>query len=91
MRADIWEAFKSRLAIPRILEFYAATEAPFSLYNCEDKAGSIGRAPPFFAHRFPVALVAFDVDAREPIRDERAFRPIDESMFERIRCGRMHF
>lgn len=71
LRPDIWEAFHSRFAIPRILEFYAATEATFSLYNCEGKPGAIGRIPPFLAHRFPVALVATDLDAGEPVRDER--------------------
>jgi fatty-acyl-CoA synthase len=71
MRADIWEKFKSRFRIPRILEFYAATESNFSLYNCEDKTGAIGRIPSFLAHRFPVALVKFDVEAGEPIRNDK--------------------
>ena len=47
LRADIWEKFQSRFAIPRILEFYAATEGNISLYNVEGKVGAIGRVPPF--------------------------------------------
>ncbi len=70
LRPDVWEPFQQRFHIPRILEFYAATEANFSLYNCEGKPGAIGRIPPFLAHRFPIALVRFDVDAGEPIRDD---------------------
>ena len=70
LRPDIWESFQARFAIPRILEFYAATEANFSLYNCEGKPGAVGRIPPFLAHRFPIALVAFDVETGEPLRDE---------------------
>ena len=50
--------------IPQILEFYAATEGNVSLYNCEGKPGAIGRIPPFLAHRFPLALVKFDVETR---------------------------
>lgn len=73
LRADIWEPFQERFAIPRILEFYAATEANFSLYNCEGKAGAIGRIPAFLAHRFPTALVAFDHERGEPLRDENGF------------------
>ena len=73
LRPDIWELFQSRFAIPRILEFYAATEANFSLYNCEGKPGAIGRIPAFLAHRFPIALVAFDHQIGEPARDERGF------------------
>ena len=43
LAADIWEAFQARFAIPQILEFYAATEGNFSLYNVEGKPGAIGR------------------------------------------------
>jgi fatty-acyl-CoA synthase len=67
--ADIWERFRERFAIPQILEFYAATEANFSLYNCEGRPGSLGRVPPFLARRFAIALVRFDVDADAPVRD----------------------
>ena len=45
LAADVWEAFQARFAIPRILEFYAATEGNFSLYNVEGKPGAIGRLP----------------------------------------------
>jgi fatty-acyl-CoA synthase len=70
LRADVWAEFRNRFAIPRNLEFYAATEANFSLYNCENEPGSIGRIPPFLAHRFPVALVQYDVETGEPVRNE---------------------
>jgi fatty-acyl-CoA synthase len=69
LRGDIWEPFKERFRIPQILEFYAATEANFSLYNCEGKPGAIGRIPSFLAHRFPIALVKFDVEAGKPVRN----------------------
>jgi fatty-acyl-CoA synthase len=67
--ADIWEKFQARFGIPRILEFYAATEGTFSLYNCEGKPGAIGRIPPFLAHRSHVAIVRFDAGTGKPIRD----------------------
>ena len=69
LRPDVWDEFRRRFRIPRNLEFYAATEANFSLYNCEDEPGSIGRIPPFLSHRFPVALVKFDIETGEPVRD----------------------
>ncbi|MGH8259037.1 MAG: long-chain-acyl-CoA synthetase [Steroidobacteraceae bacterium] len=68
MRADVWERFQERFAIPRILEFYAATEANFSLYNCEGRRGAIGRVPPFLAHRLPIVLVRVDAATGEPMR-----------------------
>ena len=64
LRGDIWEAFQARFAIPRILEFYAATEGNFSLYNVEGKPGAIGRIPPLLAHRFPAAIVRVDPEHR---------------------------
>jgi fatty-acyl-CoA synthase len=69
LRADVWESFTRRFAIPHVLEFYAATEGNLSLYNIEDKPGAIGRVPSFLAHRFPAAIVRFDVARGEPLRD----------------------
>jgi fatty-acyl-CoA synthase len=71
LRPEVWQAFKTRFAIPRILEYYASTEGNFSLYNCEGRVGSIGRIPRYLAHRLPVALVRFDPAAEEPGRNER--------------------
>jgi fatty-acyl-CoA synthase len=73
---DIWERFQTRFRIPRILEFYAATEGAFSLYNCEGKVGSVGRVPSFLAHRAPAVLIRLDPDTIEPLRggDGRCIR-----------------
>jgi fatty-acyl-CoA synthase len=73
LRIDIWDEFKTRFRIPQILEFYAATEGNFSLFNIDGKPGSIGRTPPFLAHRFPIALVKFNVEKQAPVRDENGF------------------
>ena len=70
LRGDIWEAFAARFAIPQILEFYAATEGNFSLFNVEGKPGAIGRIPPLLAHRFPAAIVKVDAESGEPARGE---------------------
>jgi fatty-acyl-CoA synthase len=70
LRADVWQKFQNRFAIPKILEFYAATEGNVSLYNVEGKVGAIGRVPAFLAHRFPLALVKSDAATQEPIRDK---------------------
>jgi fatty-acyl-CoA synthase len=73
LRPDVWEQFQTRFRIPRILEYYAATEGNFSLYNVEGKVGAIGRLPSFLTHRFPLALVQFDHVAGEPGRDADGF------------------
>ena len=70
LRADVWEPFQERFHIPQILEYYAATEGSFSLYNCEGRPGAIGRIPGFLSHRMPVALVKFDAVSGAPVRDQ---------------------
>jgi fatty-acyl-CoA synthase len=70
LRGDIWEAFQARFSIPQILEFYAATEGNFSLYNVEGKPGSIGRIPPLLAHRFPAAIIRLDAGLGSPVRNQ---------------------
>jgi len=70
LSGEVWEAFQERFAIPRVLEFYAATEGNFSLYNVEGKPGAIGRLPPFLKHRFPAAIVKFDAELGAPLRGE---------------------
>jgi fatty-acyl-CoA synthase len=69
MSGKVWQEFETRFQVPQILEFYAATEGNVSLYNCEGKAGAIGRVPPFLNHRFPIALVKCDIITGEPLRD----------------------
>jgi fatty-acyl-CoA synthase len=70
LRGDIWEAFQARFSIPQILEFYAATEGNFSLYNVEGRPGAIGRIPPLLAHRFPAAIVRVEMDSGTPVRGQ---------------------
>jgi len=79
LRLDVWDDFKGRFQIPRILEFYAATEGNVSWFNVEGKRGSIGRIPSYLAHRFPATLVRFDVETENPVRNEQGYC---------IRCGR---
>lgn len=73
LRPDVWERFQNRFQIPRIFEFYAATEGGLSLFNVEGKIGSIGKVPGYLAHRFAPTLVRFDHEMGEPSRDETGF------------------
>ncbi|MEA3198004.1 MAG: fatty-acyl-CoA synthase, partial [Gammaproteobacteria bacterium] len=73
LRPEVWEHFRNRFKIPRIIEYYASTEGNFSLYNCEGRPGAIGKIPPFLAHRLPVALLRFDVQSGEPWRNADGF------------------
>ena len=68
LRPDVWPDFKRRFQIPRIIEFYAATEGNVTLFNFDGKEGAVGRVPWFLAHRFPIKVVRFDIEAQQPVR-----------------------
>ena len=73
LRPDVWERFAARFAIPRVLEFYGATEGNVSLVNFDRKPGAIGRVPPYLRRRFNVRLVRFDLDSGTPLRGSDGF------------------
>jgi len=73
LRPDVWPDFKARFQIPKIVEFYAATEGNVSLFNFEGKEGAVGRIPWFLAHRFPTTVVRFDVELQQPVRNAEGF------------------
>jgi fatty-acyl-CoA synthase len=73
MAGDVWERFQNRFKIPRIFEFYASTEGGMSLFNVEGERGSIGRVPPYLAHRLSPALVRLHDQTGEPLRNSDGF------------------
>jgi fatty-acyl-CoA synthase len=70
---EVWDGFKHRFSIPQIFEFYASTEGGVSLFNVQGKRGAIGHIPGYLTHRFSPALVVFDVEKGEPVRDAQGF------------------
>jgi fatty-acyl-CoA synthase len=73
LRPDLWPEFQARFHIPQILEFYGATEGNVNIFNIEGKQGAVGRVPWFVAHRFPIAVVRFDVEHQQPVRNAQGF------------------
>ena len=70
LRPDVWVPFRERFGIPRILEFYAATEGNVTLFNLDSRPGAVGRLPKWMERRFIVKIVRFDYDTEQPVRDE---------------------
>lgn len=69
LRPEIWPAFQSRFAIPRIIEFYGATEGNVALVNFDNKVGAIGRVPKWLRSAIKTRIVRFDVEHEQPVRD----------------------
>jgi len=67
LRPDIWKEFKKRFGIPKVYEFYASSEGNVAFANMMNLECTIGFA--FSPH----AIVKYDVEADEPIKDANGF------------------
>ncbi len=67
LNIDIWKDFKKRFGIDRVYEQYGATEMNFSFINIFNLDCTIGTS------NMPHAIVRYDIESDEPIRDERGF------------------
>jgi fatty-acyl-CoA synthase len=68
LRPEIWREFQSRFAIPRIVEFYGATESNVSMLNYDGTVGAVGRVPDYLEWLLPSRVVRFDVEKEMPVR-----------------------
>ena len=68
LRPEIWKRFQDRFAIPRIVEFYGATEGNVSMLNYDGTLGSVGRVPDYLEWLLPTRIVRFDVEREMPVR-----------------------
>ncbi|MGO9459674.1 MAG: long-chain-acyl-CoA synthetase [Rhodomicrobium sp.] len=73
LSAPVWQEFQRRFNIANILEFYAATEGTFSLYNVDGVPGSIGRVPPFLPQSSQIRLVKHDIESGAIMRGRDGF------------------
>ncbi len=73
LRPDVWRAFQDRFAIPRIVEFYGATEGNLALLNTAGRVGAVGQLPDFVRRRLGIELVRFDVESEEIVRGADGF------------------
>ena len=68
LRPEIWKRFQDRFAIPRIVEFYGATEGNVAMLNYDGTMGSVGRVPDYLEWLLPTRVVRFDVEREMPVR-----------------------
>uniref|UniRef100_A0A3B4Z1K9 Long-chain-fatty-acid--CoA ligase n=1 Tax=Stegastes partitus TaxID=144197 RepID=A0A3B4Z1K9_9TELE len=73
LRADVWKNFLRRFGDVDIKEFYGATEGNLAFLNYSRKMGAVGRDN--FLHKwcFPYALIKYNVEKGEPVRDSSGF------------------
>ncbi len=68
LRPEIWQEFQTRFAIPRIVEFYGATESNVAMLNYDGTVGAVGRVPDYLEWLLPSRVVRFDVEREMPVR-----------------------
>jgi fatty-acyl-CoA synthase len=73
LRPDVWEPFQERFQIPRIVEFYGATEGNLALVNISGKVGAIGQFPNFLRKAVGIEVVRFDIESEEIVRGADGF------------------
>ncbi len=69
LRPEIWPKFQERFRIPKILEFYGATEGNVALMNFDGTVGAVGRIPGWAKKMSEVELVRFDTEREEVVRN----------------------
>ncbi|KAK6179984.1 hypothetical protein SNE40_012217 [Patella caerulea] len=72
LRKDIWTKFQTRFNIPKIVEFFGATEGTGFTFQLSNKPGAIGRYSPLIKKidPSPKRIVKYDFATAEPIRDQ---------------------
>ncbi|KAM9860879.1 long-chain fatty acid transport protein 2-like [Aulostomus maculatus] len=73
IRADTWADFLQRFGDVSICECYGATEGNIIFFNYVGKIGAIGKE--HFLHKLscPYALIRYDTEKEEPVKDSRGF------------------
>ncbi|KAM3837932.1 long-chain fatty acid transport protein 2-like [Diretmus argenteus] len=73
IRADAWEEFLQRFGDIRIIECYGATEGNIGFINYVGKVGAIGKENFLLKAQSSYALLKYDTEKEEPVRDSRGF------------------
>jgi fatty-acyl-CoA synthase len=73
LRPEIWPKFQARFRIPRIMEFYGATEGNVGMINYDGKMGAVGRVPWYARTILKVRLVRYDISNNTPVRGAAGF------------------
>jgi fatty-acyl-CoA synthase len=70
LRPEVWGPFQERFGIPKIVEFYGATEGNVAMFNNDGKVGAVGRIPRLARKLIGTQLVRYDVERDTHERDE---------------------
>ncbi len=73
LRPEVWGPFQERFGIPKIVEFYGATEGNVAMVNYDGKIGAVGRLPKLVRRLTGTQIVRYDVERDTHDRDENGY------------------
>ncbi|KAL3280881.1 hypothetical protein HHI36_004109 [Cryptolaemus montrouzieri] len=71
LRPQIWTEFVERFNIPRVAEFYGATEGNANIVNTDNTIGAIGFVSRIIPSVYPISIIKVDQHTGEPIRNSQ--------------------
>ncbi|XP_046676184.1 long-chain fatty acid transport protein 4 isoform X2 [Homalodisca vitripennis] len=71
LRPQIWREFVERFNIPKVAEFYGATEGNANIANIDNKEGAIGFVSRLVPSIYPISIIRVDQKTGEPLRNEQ--------------------
>ncbi|XP_044268759.1 long-chain fatty acid transport protein 4 [Tribolium madens] len=69
LRPQIWSEFVERFKIPKVAEFYGATEGNANIVNVDNTVGAIGFVSRIIPSVYPISIIKVDPQTGEPIRN----------------------
>ncbi|KAL1123801.1 hypothetical protein AAG570_001572 [Ranatra chinensis] len=69
LRPQIWDEFVTRFNIPKVAEFYGATEGNANIVNPDNTKGAIGFVSRIIPTVYPISVIKVDPVSGDPIRD----------------------
>lgn len=75
LRKDIWLEFQQRFKIPKIIEFFGATEGTSAMININGRLGACGRVSPLLNKLTPskTFIVKYNPETEQPYRNKQGF------------------
>ncbi|KAI9136423.1 hypothetical protein BKA69DRAFT_1104278 [Paraphysoderma sedebokerense] len=76
LRPEIWEDFKTRFNIPRVGEFYGATEGTVALFNYNTNnfgAGAVGHMGRVLSISYAPKIIEIDPITEDPVRNKNGY------------------
>lgn len=71
LRPQIWKEFVTRFNIPKVAEFYGATEGNANIANIDNTFGAIGFVSRIIPSIYPISIIRVDDVTGEPLRNAK--------------------